>query len=247
MPQRLRSGSGSNSDSDSGAATATAAAASTISYLVPSLLPPVPPAFPAVTATGADTPCFYLVFQPMGRLYAMSSKRRPPANVRRLDAADFDRGFLPDGLFTRLLAKVVGWSQQTGGGGAHLNEYYAGYADVHFCSDAGLEGLRFEMRVLRAGAHGLASVVRVRVFQAVASPIVATLCALLDDIRDECMPELRYHVAVAVPEATERLTSLVGATVRGTRGSLAAASTAIGGRPAAPRPHRSSACTVCRR
>ena len=75
-----------------------------------------------------------------GRLYAMSPKRRPPANVRCLDAADFDRGFCRRPLHA-LARQGGGLEPADGWRWRALERVLRGLRRRAFRSDAGLEGL----------------------------------------------------------------------------------------------------------
>eukprot|EP00937_MAST-01D_sp_MAST-1D-sp2_P007009 g7009.t1 len=176
-------------------------------YLVPSLLPPRPDAHGSMSrADAAADACpliFYLIFQSDGtNLYGGG---HGVGRMRRLDEPELTDGFMPDGIFARLLAKVVHWSQQTGYGSTNWSQqYFEDYASVFLCADPRNFGLHFEMEVVRTDPNKPLSApcLRVSVQQKMAGPIVVgTLTTLVDTIKRECMPNLEYHVAAEVPES----------------------------------------------
>jgi GTPase SAR1 family protein len=166
--------------------TSDGGGAEAISFLVPSLLPPA-----RTTSDAKWTSCF-IIFEDATGKYDTSPNSND--NIRQLSS--FNDGFLPNGLFARLLAKLVDWSQNTGGGGA--NQYYANHAKLFFCGQLEME-CHLDVLSIGGADGGLsARCIQVRLNKLNAGPMMDRIESLLQKIEAECMKRLNFHVAANV-------------------------------------------------
>jgi hypothetical protein len=155
-------------------------------FLVPSMLPvETKPTFDV-----DNGPQFFLVFC-----------EQPIDGELSFDEAS--KGFLPEGLFSRLLKKAVNWWQHTGTGPVQEGMKPAfsrdwaqlSFGDHNFI----LELFDFEERQ---------QMIRVQLLVENPELVVERITDMLEEIRSECMAQLEYFVAVHVPEAEDTLISL---------------------------------------
>jgi hypothetical protein len=111
--------------------------------------------------------------------------------MRKLDS--FCDGFLPNGLFARLLAKLVDWSQNTGGGN---NKYSEGHAQINFCGQVMMECHLDVVRIEGADGGLGAECIRVKLSKLNAGQMIDRIAERLRRIKAECMERLQFHVAV---------------------------------------------------
>jgi hypothetical protein len=103
---------------------------------------------------------------------------------------------MPNGLFARLLAKLVDWSQNTGGGGA--NQYAENHAEIFFCGQVEME-CHLSVRSIAGTDRGLgADCIQVKMNKLNVGPMMDRVATLLRSIKTECMKQLQFHVAADV-------------------------------------------------
>ena len=100
---------------------------------------------------------------------------------------------MPNGLFARLLAKLVDWSQNTGGGGA--NRYFENHAQIFFCGQVEME-CHLDVLPIGGTEGGMgAECIQVKLNKLNAGPMMDRIASLLRSIETECMKRLQFHVA----------------------------------------------------
>jgi GTPase SAR1 family protein len=182
-------------------------------YLVPAMLPTAAEPCPQRSAT--SYPEFFLVF-----------KQEPTMGGDSEDTmADAAKGFMPEGLFPRLLKKAASWYQFTAAGplqGGAKPVLFREWAQLSFGPH------RFAMESMRAQQM-------IRIQLLVENPVLVMerIEAMVQEIKTECMAQLQWYVAVRedgpeeVPvEPTPGAAGTAG--TAGTAGSAGAAAAAAG-------------------
>ena len=144
-------------------------------------------------------PCCYIIFEASEEKYESSAGVHN--NIRSLDS--FCDGFMPNGLFARLIAKLVDWSQNMGGGGKNCkHRFFAKHAEVFFYGDVHMRCHLDVAPISGIDKQMSADCIRVK-FDKLndAGPIIDRIHALLQDIRKDCIKRLQFHIAVETPEA----------------------------------------------
>jgi GTPase SAR1 family protein len=171
-------------------------------YMVPSMLPQRPI---RRTEPAQKMPSFYLVF----REDLSSATDLPSVNgSSELTFEEAAKGFLPQGLFPRLLKKAASWFQHTafggvGGGGRQ----FGGERKPVLCkqyAELSFGPVHFSLELLEAQ-----QLVKVQLLVQNPTLVVERLEQMLAAIKEETLPNLEYMVAVHVaPDAQGLLISL---------------------------------------
>jgi hypothetical protein len=178
--------------------------AAAVNYLVPSLLPP---AATAASDTAADWISCFILFEDLTGKYDTSPNSND--NIRKLSS--FCDGFMPNGMFARLLAKLVDWSQNTGTRGG-VNKYAEHHAQISFCGQVEMK-CRLDVRFVGGTEGGIgAECIQVKLNKLNAGQMMDRIASLLRSIEAECMEHLQFHVAVDVTADVVRAGAEAGTT-----------------------------------
>mgnify|MGYP004160424315 CR=1 FL=1 len=170
-------------------------------FLVPSMIPlkQAQEDEDATEPTKTEFPEFYLVF------------REPPRGGNgELTFDEAAKGFLPEGLFPRLLAKATNWHQHTATGVAQ-----GGMRPVIFRDWA---RLAFGDHIFVVELLEAQQMIRVQLQVQNPTLVVGRIQEFVEEIKSECIPQLEYFIAVHIaPEAEgilialERVQATIGA------------------------------------
>jgi hypothetical protein len=158
-------------------------------YLVPSMLPEE-----QSVDNGAveSMPEFYLVFC-----------KEPQSEIGEKEISFEEtnkKGFLPEGLFPRLLKRAANWYQHTGlsaAEGGRQPVLFKNYAELSF----GPVHFALELQKTK-------QMIRVQLLVKNPTLVVERIKEMVEIVRKECMPQLEYFIAVKVTEAKSILISL---------------------------------------
>jgi GTPase SAR1 family protein len=158
-------------------------------FLVPSMLPDLLPLMPRpedFAKDGVHNPEFYLVF-------------RSSSSSGELSFDQASKGFLPEGLFPRLLKKAASWYQYTSGPaqGGMKPVLFRSWAQISFGNHS------FVVELLEAQ-----QMIRVQLLVQNPTLVVERIEQMVEEIRQECMLHLKFFVAVKVPAVENILISL---------------------------------------
>jgi hypothetical protein len=158
-------------------------------FLVPSMLPDGDVAKPSFLSSRLEgNPSFYLVF----------CADADGSGEMTLEGAA--KGFLPEGLFPRLLKKAANWHQCTASGtavGGMKPVFFRSWAQLSFGNHI------FVLELLEAQ-----QMIKVQLLVKNPTLVLERIEQMVEEIKAECMAQLDYFVAVAVPEAEGLLLSL---------------------------------------
>jgi GTPase SAR1 family protein len=174
------------------AAGASGSGSAATTYLVPALLTPTPENDPDALHW-TDLPC-----ESAHLIFTLSEDKLETAGV--IDAADLQRyGFLPGGMFERVVGKALSWSQDTARGG-RLN-----LRSVMLHKDMAV--LSFGRQRFRLVHCPDIHCVRVDIDGCHPIGVMQKLLAIVDKIIAECMPSLQCLPAVSFVPAQENSTN----------------------------------------
>jgi hypothetical protein len=160
-------------------------------YMVPSMLPEEA-AVDSTDRAVEGMPEFYLVFC-----------KEPQKDIGESEISSEEtnrKGFMPEGLFPRLLKRAANWYQHTGISatkGGRQPVLFKNYAELSF----GPVDFALELQKNK-------QMIRVQLLVKNPTLVVERIQEMVEEIKKKCMPQLEYFIAVKVPEAGDILISL---------------------------------------